>query len=60
MKATYVFDVDGTLTPSRQLITDEFRDFFMQFALHHDVYLVSGSDYVKTVEQLGEVIVNDL
>jgi phosphomannomutase len=60
MKAAYVFDVDGTLTPSRQLITDEFRDFFMQFALEHDVYLISGSDYVKTVEQLGEVIVNDL
>jgi phosphomannomutase len=60
MKTAYVFDVDGTLTPSRDVITDEFREFFTTFCEQHLVYLVSGSDHAKTVEQLGEVITNDL
>jgi phosphomannomutase len=53
MTPAYIFDVDGTLTPSRQIITPEFCDFFLAFALENPVYLVSGSDYAKTVEQLG-------
>ena len=57
MTTAYVFDVDGTLTPSRQAITSEFYEFFLTFAQQHDVYLVSGSDYIKTVEQLGGDIV---
>lgn len=60
MKPAYIFDVDGTLTPSRGVITDEFHDFFVSFAENNDVYLVSGSDYVKTVEQLGIYIVEHL
>ena len=60
MNTAYVFDVDGTLTPSRDVITDEFRVFFTDFCQQHQVYLVSGSDHAKTVEQLGEVITNDL
>ena len=27
MKKIYIFDVDGTLTPSRQTMTPEFKDF---------------------------------
>jgi len=49
----FVFDVDGTLTPSRGVIDPEFREFFYGFAMRHDVYLVSGSDKPKTVEQIG-------
>lgn len=49
----YVFDVDGTLTPSRQKIDKEFAEFFEQFCLDHDVYLVTGSDREKTREQLN-------
>ncbi len=52
----YVFDVDGTLTPSRGKIDDEFASYFLEFCHRHDVYLVSGSDYAKTVEQLGNEI----
>jgi phosphomannomutase len=52
----FVFDVDGTLTPSRQRIDLEFKNFFKEFCINNDVYLVTGSDYSKTVEQLG----NDL
>ena len=49
----YVFDVDGTLTPSRERIDPEFEKFFLNFCHSHTVYIVSGSDYAKTEEQLG-------
>jgi phosphomannomutase len=54
MKRAYVFDVDGTLTPSRQKVDQEFLDFLVNFSKNYDIYLVSGSDYPKTIEQLGE------
>jgi len=49
----FVFDVDGTLTPSRQSIDPEFKEFFKTFIQDNKVWLVTGSDYPKTVEQLG-------
>ena len=49
----FIFDVDGTLTPSRKKIEHEFWAPFLIFCRHHDVYLVTGSDRVKTLEQLG-------
>ena len=52
----FIFDVDGTLTPSRQTIDSKFKDFFLQFIKDNPTYLVTGSDYAKTVEQLGEDI----
>lgn len=52
----YVFDVDGTLTPSRQKIDPDFHDFFLNLCHKQTVYLVTGSDYVKTEEQLGHDI----
>lgn len=60
MKTAYIFDVDGTLTPSRSEITPEFREMFTHFCLNQDVYIVSGSDYAKTVEQLGTEITDEL
>ena len=54
----FIFDVDGTLTPSRGLIDLEFKMFFNTFCLTHDVYLVTGSDRAKTVEQLSEPTYN--
>ena len=56
MKNKFIFDVDGTLTPSRGKINEEFSKFFFDFCMHNDVYLVTGSDKPKTVEQIG----NDL
>ena len=53
MRNKFIFDVDGTLTPSRQQIDDKFREYMIDFAEKHDVYLVTGSDYGKTVEQCG-------
>ena len=49
----FIFDVDGTLTPSRKEIEHEFWAPFLIFCRHHDVYLVTGSDRQKTLEQLG-------
>jgi len=49
----FIFDVDGTLTPSRKEIRHEFWAPFLMFCREHDVYLVTGSDREKTVEQLG-------
>ncbi len=49
----FVFDVDGTLTPSRQEIDKKFHDWFLDFTKENYVYLVTGSDYPKTKEQLG-------
>lgn len=56
----FVFDVDGTLTPSRKSIDPDFAVFFLEFCQSHPVFLVSGSDYKKTVEQLGETICNSV
>ena len=49
----FIFDVDGTLTPSRQTIDPTFKEFFKQFIKDNKVWLVTGSDYSKTLEQLG-------
>ena len=54
----YLFDVDGTLTPSRGTIDtySGFKKWFTKFASVNNVVLVTGSDRPKTVEQLGETI----
>ena len=51
---TFIFDVDGTLTPSRKMIDLTFKKFFNDFCRNNKVCLVTGSDKKKTVEQLGE------
>jgi len=50
----FIFDVDGTLTPSRGLINPEFKLWFNNFCNENSVYLVTGSDKPKTIEQIGE------
>ena len=52
----YVFDIDGTLTPSRLPIEKEFETFFLKWMIGKNVYLVTGSDKDKTIEQVGEEI----
>jgi phosphomannomutase len=54
----FIFDIDGTLTPSRQKMDKKFADWFEQFASHNDVYFVTGSDKVKTEEQVGTSLYN--
>jgi phosphomannomutase len=56
----FLFDVDGTLTPSRGRINSEFAEQFLQLCSRETVCTVTGSDLVKTVEQLGNSIVRSL
>jgi phosphomannomutase len=50
----FIFDVDGTLTPSRGTIDPAFKEYFNEFCRSNQVFLVTGSDKPKTVEQIGE------
>ena len=54
----FIFDVDGTLTPSRKKIDPKFEVFFLDFCANNKVYLVTGSDYPKTLEQVGKEILD--
>ena len=54
----YIFDVDGTLTPSRERIDARFELWFTRFCRTHTVCLATGSDIDKTREQLGDPLVN--
>lgn len=49
----YVFDVDGTLTPSRGKIDPEFCRFLIGSTQKDKLVLVTGSDSAKTIEQIG-------
>jgi|TARA_Y100000593_G_C4167056_1_gene264971 phosphomannomutase len=57
----YLFDVDGTLTPARRKMEDEFKAFFGFWTLRqrkkgNKVFLVTGSDREKTKSQIGQAI----
>jgi len=52
----YIFDIDGTLTPSRLPIDIDFESFFLEWMKDKDVIFVTGSDKDKTIEQVGEKI----
>jgi len=52
MKKIFIFDVDGTLTPSRLPMTEEFQEFFKEWVKTNKFYLVTGSDISKLQEQM--------
>jgi len=52
MDKIFIFDVDGTLTPSRLPMTKEFQEFFKQWIKKNKFYLVTGSDLPKLQEQM--------
>lgn len=56
MVKIYIFDVDGTLTPSRQPMTEEFLEFFNGWSKSNPFYLVTGSDLDKIKEQVPDFI----
>ena len=58
MSKVYIFDVDGTLTPSRRPMTDDFENFFFKWATRNTFYLVSGSDLDKIKEQVPDYILD--
>ncbi|CAG0893822.1 unnamed protein product [Darwinula stevensoni] len=53
-KKLYLFDVDGTLTPSRQPIDDDMDKLLKRLRQKVVVGVVGGSDLPKIVEQLGK------
>ena len=55
-KINFLFDVDGTLTPSRLPIDPDFESFFCEWIKDKSVYLITGSDKQKTIEQIGSTI----
>jgi phosphomannomutase len=55
----FIFDVDGTLTPSRRQIDEEFKKWIFQY-IENDFVVVTGSDPSKTIEQLGEDFFNSI
>ena len=52
MNKIYIFDVDGTLTPSRLPMTQEFQNFFSIWSEMNTFYLITGSDLSKLQEQM--------
>ena len=52
MSKVFIFDVDGTLTPSRLPMTEEFQKFFKEWVKTNKFYLVTGSDLPKLQEQI--------
>ena len=56
MNKVFIFDVDGTLTPSRLQMTEKFLEFFNGWSKRNPFYLVTGSDLNKTKEQVPDFI----
>ena len=54
----YIFDVDGTLTPSRGMMDRGFAHFFYKFVEENEVYIITGSDREKTLQQVPKEIYN--
>ena len=54
----FIFDVDGTLTPSRKPMDISFMAWFIIFECKYPVYLVTGSNREKTIDQIGLDVYN--
>ncbi|KAK6012852.1 hypothetical protein OSTOST_21970 [Ostertagia ostertagi] len=52
-KTVLVFDVDGTLTPARQKMHEDIRQFMMRVRQHVPVAVVGGSDLAKNCRTVG-------
>ena len=52
----FIFDIDGTLTLSRQPIDTSFEAYMIVFCCKYPVYLVTGSDRQKTIDQIGRYL----
>ena len=65
MNKCFLFDVDGTLTPSREKINESFLTFFKRWvsntiASKNKVFLTTGSDLPKLKEQVPKTLLNDI
>lgn len=55
----YVFDMDGTLTESRQKIDKDFSAWFLNHFKDKEYCIVTGSDMTKVKEQLDREIIRN-
>lgn len=46
--------MDGTLTPPRLPMTEDFADTFVPWLAHHKAFIATGSDFAKVMEQLPD------
>ena len=58
-KTLVLFDVDGTLTPARLVVSDEMRETLAKLRKKVVIGFVGGSDLSKQVEQLGPTVLDD-
>jgi mannose-1-phosphate guanylyltransferase len=54
----FLADMDGTLTPARLPMSEDFSAFLEKFISNRVFYIVSGSDYKKILEQLPKAIIS--
>lgn len=54
----YLFDMDGTLTPPRLPMTEDFAEIFVPWLAHHKAFIATGSDFAKVMEQLPDSVIN--
>nr|GLL40647.1 phosphomannomutase-like [Ipomoea trifida] len=54
-----LFDVDGTLTAPRKVVTPKMLEFMRELRKVVTVGVVGGSDLIKISEQLGSSVIND-
>ncbi len=56
----FLADMDGTLTPARLPMTDDFAGIFLDFIRKNIFYVVSGSDLKKVREQMPKFILDEI
>ncbi|KAI8545165.1 hypothetical protein RHMOL_Rhmol07G0020800 [Rhododendron molle] len=54
-----LFDVDGTLTAPRKVVTPDMLKFMQELRKVVTIGVVGGSDLVKISEQLGKSVINE-
>ena len=54
----YVFDMDGTLTPARKTMTEEFAKVFLPWMNVNKTFIATGSDFAKVEEQMPKDVIN--
>ncbi len=59
MSNIFLFDIDGTLTEPRQMMTPTFESWFYKWMRLKKVYLVTGSDMKKVQEQVSDRIIDN-
>ncbi len=57
-KICYIFDVDGTLTEPRTIMTPGFSREFSEWAGKKQLFIATGSDYEKTKQQVPDIVLS--